>query len=106
MIDPSGLRPVTLRRHPARRARLLTGLLSASGLLGVTVALVVTDGFHSGAASATTPAVIQGTTTPAAGSTGTSSGNSGFNPPSQGFNPPQAAGFAPGGGVHTFSGGS
>lgn len=106
LIDPSGFRPVTPRRHPARRARLASGLLSASGLLGLTVALVVTDGFHNGAASATTPAGGSSVSNPTAGSAGTSSGNTGLIPPSQSFAPPQAAGFAPGGGIQTSSGGS
>ena len=106
MIDPSGLRPTIPRRHPARRARLVTGLISASGLLGVTVALVATNGFHNVAASATSPAAITGSSGQTTGSVGTSSGNSGLTAPGQAFGPPQAAGLAPGGGAQTSSGGS
>ena len=105
MIDPSGLRASTRRRHPARRARLLTGMISASGLLGVTVALVATNGFHN-TASATSPAAATGLSGQTTGPAGTSSGSSGFTAPGQVFSPPQAATFAPGGGAQTSSGGS
>lgn len=70
----------------------------------MTVALVATDGFHNTALAATPAAT--GSYSQTTGSVGTSTGNSGFAAPGQVFSPPQAAGFAPGSGALTSSGGS